>query len=213
MKVVGTIPTSAKHMMIVPSFNGVSLPSGWISPELSDVTTGTAAAITGTISITGLGGLSAGQSFKNDPAIHVILAKAIVATLPAGKGITEDMVQIMNITVATSRRLEQGSGRRLAAGDISIVYMIIAPAGTSIVAADISAATLKTQMKTAATSMGSTTVANTVDALPTAAFVAAAPTVEEAAGNPTASAFAAKSASPAMAFLLVSMLFLVKFFN
>jgi len=152
------------------------------SSELSDTTIGEAATITGTISISA-GSLTAGQNLQNDPAIHVILAKAIVASLPAGKGITEDMVQITSITVATSRRLEQGSGRRLAAGDISIAYIIIAPAGTTIVAADISAATVKTQMKNVATSMGSTTVANTVDALPASAFAVAAPSVESVQGT------------------------------
>jgi hypothetical protein len=159
--VAGTWAAGADRFMIVPHAKAVttgsktrgsfSLPMGVMTSKFVDVTTGSVTEVMGTISLV----VSDPVAFAASPHAKNIVTDGILAAVDASAKLTRDMIYISSITAVTGRRLE--NSRRLAAGGINVVYIVLVPAthtGTTFSASSITATTLATAIVASAKQNG-----------------------------------------------------------
>jgi hypothetical protein len=164
--VSGSWATGADRFMIVPHAKAVtsgnkqrgafSLPMGVMTSKFVDVTTGTVTEVLGKITLV----VSDPAAFVASPHAKNIVTDGILAAADAATKISREMIYIISITVATSRRLlgtDSENSRRLAAGGINVDYKVLVPAGhtgTAFSSSSITAATLGTAITTSAKQNG-----------------------------------------------------------
>jgi len=169
--IAGTLPAGFSKVMVTADFGiGMSLPMGALSAVLDDRTTGLATKVTGSFTIA----VSDVALFKTSKIVNAALREAVADSLT---GVTKDNVLITGVTAA--RRLAAKSeGRRLAAGNVKVDYVIALPdyTGPAITAGSITVATLKTAINARLTAKGitATATANPVVAPPATTTVGTA---------------------------------------
>jgi len=205
IKAVGIMPAEMKRLMLVPVKDGVKLPSGYITGELTDSKTGAAKENNGTITLK-FADAAAATAAYNSGVIEVLFIKAMAETI---SGIGEDDVHVVSAAIG-SRRLMEATERRLSTSHIIVEYIILS-ADKELTVSDIDPATLLDAFKRAATALGvsgdaASAIANSI-----------APSVGEistsSVGIPVGTSLAVPSASSMFSFVLAAAMTLATVFH
>jgi fructose-specific phosphotransferase system IIC component len=207
LTIYGDMPSDFANLMIVPKKGTVSLPYGWVSDNLTDIKQGNATEVTGTITLKFAGAGDVTTALADETKTASVVSHALAATI---SGVSHTDIVITSLTQG-SRRLgaeddADAEERRLATSHLIVGYTIITD--TAIVAADIDPATLMTQLKAAATSLGFTAFKTALDNAPENPGVSA-PTSEVVVGTDTVrspvGSLGQRSASCILALVMISL--------